>query len=141
MHLLESDVEELAAIYKQKYNQDLIGTNLTQFHCDFDRWDGAVGDVHSKLLIALGKKSYIDVLVDEEGNESYHSRLKGIPHAVMDTWCYRNNKTLQQMYEHLLSGEPIPFNILDGSKGFRKNKYYQQVNMDKFVRVVRFNGA
>ena len=30
---------------------------MTQFHCDFDSFDGAVGNVYSRKLIALGKKS------------------------------------------------------------------------------------
>lgn len=138
MHLLEADVPELAAIYKEKYGQDLIGSNLTQFHCDFDTWKGAVGDVHSVKLIALGKKSYLDILEDEKGNRSTHVRLKGIPHNVMNVWCRKNGKTLEDLYNTLYEGNAVTFNILDGSNGFRKNKYFQQVNLESFERRVLF---
>lgn len=138
MHILADDVVRLAKIFREKYAQDLIGENLTQFHCDFE-WDGAVGGIHSRLLIAVGKKSYLDVLVDEAGNENYHVRLKGIPHQVMMNWCLRNGRSLEDLFMMLYHGEGIAFNILDGKKGFRKNKLFQQVNLDKFVRFVRFS--
>ena len=139
MHLLEADVQLLSDVYREKYGQELIGKNLTQFHCDFDAWKGAVGEIHSELLIAIGKKSYLDVLVDEAGNTNYHVRLKGIPHIVMENYCRRNKTTLKDLFMHLHAGHPVAFNILDGKKAFRKNKFFQQVNVEKFVRVVKFS--
>ena len=46
---------------------------MTQYHCDFDSFDGAVGAIHSRKLNALGKKSYLDILVDEQGHEGYQN--------------------------------------------------------------------
>ena len=37
------------------------------------------GEIHACESIFLGKKSYIDRLRDDEGNEAFHIRLKGIP--------------------------------------------------------------
>lgn len=90
-HIMETDVPKLAEIYKKKYNKQLIGEQMTQFHNDFDSFDGAVGNIYSRKLIALGKKSYLDILVDEQGNEGYHIRLKGIPKQVIINKCKRLN--------------------------------------------------
>ena len=93
MHLFESDVKLIAKLYEEKYGQELIGESMTQFHNDFDGFNGSVGAIHSRKLIALGKKSYLDILVDEQGNEGYHIRLKGIPKQVILNKCRALNVT------------------------------------------------
>ena len=138
MHLLERDVPKLAELFKNKYSQDLIGSELTQFHEDFDGFNGAVGKIHSRKLIALGKKSYLDILVDEVGQEGYHIRLKGIPNQCILNYCNRHGVTVEELYEQLYRGESITFNILDGSNCFRKTKLFQQINPQKFERTVSF---
>ena len=90
MHLFESDVHLIGKLFKEKYGQELIGESMTQFHNDFDGFYGSVGKIYSRKLIALGKKSYLDILVDEEGNEGYHIRLKGIPKQVILNHCKKS---------------------------------------------------
>ena len=138
MHLFESDVKLIAKLYEEKYGQELIGESMTQFHNDFDGFNGSVGAIHSRKLIALGKKSYLDILVDEQGNEGYHIRLKGIPKQVILNKCRALNVTVEELYMKLLKGEEIEFNLLDGSNCFRKNKMYEQTNMESFKRKVKF---
>ena len=138
MHLLEKDVPRLAKLFKEKYNQELIGEKLTQFHEDFDGFSGSKGKIYSRKLIALGKKSYLDVLVDEEGNEGYHIRLKGIPNQCILRYCERNNITIETLYKQLYDGKVVKFNILDGANCFRKNRLFQQINIDRFIRKVKF---
>ena len=46
----------LSEIYKQKFGKTSIGKQMAQFNCDFDSFDGSVGNVYSRKLIALGKK-------------------------------------------------------------------------------------
>ena len=137
-HIMESDVPRLAEIYKNKYNKKLIGEKMTQFHNDFDSFDGAVGNIHSRKLIALGKKSYLDILVDEQGNEGYHIRLKGIPKQVIINKCKRLNITVEELYERMYKGEEVTSNLLDGSNCFRKSKSFQQINLTAFNRTVKF---
>ena len=55
MHLLERDVPRLAELLKERYNQDLISAELTQFHEDFDGFSGSVGKIHSRKLIQFSK--------------------------------------------------------------------------------------
>ena len=59
MHLFESDVHLIGKLFKERYGQELIGESMTQFHNDFDGFNGSVGKIHSRKLIALGKKSYL----------------------------------------------------------------------------------
>ena len=138
MHLYEDDVKKVAEIFKEKYNAELIGENMCQFHNDFDGFEGAVGQIHSRKLIALGKKSYLDILVDEEGKEGYHIRLKGIPHQVIINKCKRMGITIEELYEKLYAGAKMEFNLLDGTNAFRKTQTFQQTNLKKFSRTLKF---
>ena len=138
LHLKECDVTILANIYKSKYGRELIGKQMTQFHCDFDSFPGAVGAIHSRKLIALGKKSYLDILVDENGNEGYHIRMKGVPKQCVLNKCKRMNISVEELYERMYNGEIITFDLTDGTNCFRKTKYFQQITLPQFMRTVKF---
>ena len=138
VHIKECDVPKLAAIYKEKYGKELIGKHMTQFHCDFDSFNGAVGDIHSRKLIALGKKSYLDILVDEKGNEGYHIRMKGVPKQCVLNKCKRMGITVEELYERMYHGESITFDLTDGTNCFRKTKTFDQVTLPQFYRKVQF---
>ena len=79
MHINYEEVELLAKEFKKKYNRDLIGDEMSQFHIDFDL-DGACGEIYATESYFLAKKVYIDKLesVDENGNTitDDHIRLK-----------------------------------------------------------------
>ena len=137
-HVLEEDVPKIADLFQFKYHKKLIGEQMGQFHNDFDRFPGSVGAIHSRKLIALGKKSYLDILVDEEGNEGYHIRLKGIPHQVILNKCKRMKIGIEELYERLYKGEEITFDLLDGNNAFRKSKCFEQTNLSTFKRRVKF---
>ena len=138
MHLKEEDVPRLAELFKTKYGSELIGCNLGQFHCDFDGFQGSVGEIHSRKLIALGKKSYIDILVDEKGNEGFHIRLKGIPKQVILNKCSRMKISPPELYERMFNGQSVTFNLLDGTNCFRKNKFFEMCNVPEFHRTLKF---
>ena len=137
MHIDEDKVETLNALYQEKYGQVLIGKNLCQFHCDFEPITEGV-PIHSRKLIALGKKSYLDILQDNNNASSYHFRMKGIPQSVILNHCSKRNWTLEELYMKLFNGEKIVFDLLDGSNCFRKNKYYEQYTPKVFKRTVSF---
>ena len=56
IHMNYDDVPILCEYYKQKYNQELVGNGLGNFHIDFDL-PGAVRDIYSKESYFLGNKS------------------------------------------------------------------------------------
>ena len=101
-------------------------------------FEGSVGKIYSRKLIALGKKSYLDILVDEKGNEGYHVRMRGVPKQCILNKCKRLGITLEELYERLYEGEEMKFNLLDGSNAFKKTKSYQQINLPVFTRTVKF---
>ena len=45
IHLNYDDVDEIVNRYKEKYNQDLVGQGLGDFHVDFSM-DGAVSEIY-----------------------------------------------------------------------------------------------
>jgi hypothetical protein len=83
LHCNFDDVSILESKFEEKYNRELTGKQLEQFHVDFDL-KGADGgcDIYATKSIFLGKKSYMDVLecVNKDGSivTGHHLRLKGI---------------------------------------------------------------
>ena len=158
IHINMEQIEPLAKEYKRKYNRELVGKYLGQFHTDFDLKgaDESKCEVYSKQLIALGKKSYIDVLVgkDADCNEiiGYHLRMKGIPQKCLKFEAKHNHEeNFVKMYDSLYQGLPIAFDLLcrkDGYAGrahFIKNKDYSYsfpdlntINTDDYIRTVSF---
>jgi hypothetical protein len=138
MHLLEEDVPKLAKLFKERYHSNLIGSGLTQFHTDFDPPASAKGPVHSKLLIALGKKSYLDILSDDYGNEGMHIRMKGVPQQCLINYCQKRGISVEELYKTMYNGASATFDLTDGSPCFRKTKTYQQITLDKFSRTLKF---
>ena len=67
MHINYEQVELLALAFKNKYNRDLIGEDMSQFHIDFDL-DGACGEIYSTESYFLAKKVYIDKLESVDKN-------------------------------------------------------------------------
>jgi hypothetical protein len=138
IHSDEENLKPLADAFRERYDKELIGSNLTQFHTDFAPFDGSVGQIHSTVLIALGKKSYVDLLEDEEGNSDYHIRMKGIPEKVLLNYCKNNGLLVDELYYKLYNGEVITFDLTDGCNCFRKTRTFDQVTLNKFTRSVRF---
>ena len=68
IHMDEDQVQPLAELFEQKYNQQLIGKKLGMFHSDFE-FEG-MKDIRSIGLITLGKKSYIDKLEGTDKTET-----------------------------------------------------------------------
>jgi hypothetical protein len=138
MHLYENDIDKLSKIFTSKYGTELIGTALCQFHSDFDSISPNSSKVWSKKLIALGKKSYLDILEDDLGNTGYHIRLKGIPNQCILNYCKDNSITVENLYMKLYEGETIVFDIRNGSQCFQKTRTFEQITREVFKRRVKF---
>ena len=81
MHIENFNLERLAYEFKIKYGRELIGTQLGQFHSDFDAIAPNSTNVRARESYFVGKKCYIDELIDDQGNVGHHIRMKGIPKA------------------------------------------------------------
>ena len=71
-------LNHLSSEYEKIYNRKLIGSDLGQFHSDFEKIGGSNKTPWSKEAFICGKKFYCDRLVDEDGNEGIFFRGKGI---------------------------------------------------------------
>ena len=146
IHIKDKDIKVLSKLFKNKYNRDLIGKDLGQFHSDF-KLKGAKNIIATDSVF-LGKKSYIDKLVgkDDKGNkvEGFHFRMKGIPSKVIEYYCKKNNIGLFDLYKKLYySGEEddkVVFDLTCGGEAFtiKYEKDYTINIMDKFTRAVCF---
>ena len=80
MHLYKDDLEPLREEFKKRYNRELIGSSMGQFHSDFAMVGGCI-PVAMKSIFVM-KKGYIDKLVSD-GGVAYHCRMKGVPIDVV----------------------------------------------------------
>jgi hypothetical protein len=145
----------LGKAFKTKYGRNLIGKDMGQFHTDFDfktsfqTVDGklveckkkANGDISATKSIFLGKKSYIDLLEDDDGDSMiYHIRLKGIPiKCIMHKVNTEYNGNPMEMFEDLLRGEVVEFDMsAGGNVMFKVNKNHtiSTVAMKRRVKFV-----
>jgi hypothetical protein len=124
IHCDVKDVNSLNLAYFLKHKKQLIGTELGQFHTDFDL-KGACGEIYSTKSIFLGKKSYIDSLesVDKDGNKitGFHIRLKGITKEGLEHEAKKYKNSYWDLYVDLARGKRKkillnPFNKDNNSK-------------------------
>ena len=90
--------------YKQKYDQELVGDGLGNFHVYFIM-DGAVTEIYGVASLFLGKTTYIYILesTDKDGNtiHSEHIRCRGIPTSCIKHKSYQDNITVLDIYKHI----------------------------------------
>ncbi|KAK8881860.1 hypothetical protein M9Y10_044496 [Tritrichomonas musculus] len=77
-HIECNDLPKLVDAFKEKYNRDLIGSNLGQFHSDFTTINGYQEMPKAIESIFLMKKMYVDKLSDSTGEIDYMIRGKGL---------------------------------------------------------------
>jgi hypothetical protein len=139
MHIDTDNVDLLAKDYKEKYDRELIGKQMGQFHTDFDS-DKLQGTIYAKESIFLGKKCYVDVLTDESGKIDYHIRMKGISSMSVKHHAKKDFDNVLELFKHLHSGKEYSFDLTcNGSKAC-----FDMVNMNTiktktdFMREVIF---
>lgn len=110
LHCNLKDVSKLEEKYKERFNKELNGKNLEQFHTDFDL-DGACSEIYATKSIFLGKKSYIDILEskDKDGNiiKGHHIRLKGITEEGLKDASKKYVNGYEGLYTDLARGKKI----------------------------------
>ena len=163
MHMRECDLEKLAKLYKEKYNRELIGKGLGQFHSDFQCIGDSTVMPHAIRSLFVGKKTYIDMLKDTTTNKiAFHCRAKGIPTDVLvktankkypDTnHCILKNGlvypltdvegksySIFKLYEELYEGKEIEFNLCEGNAPcFDMKSNFSIETKNKFTRTLKF---
>lgn len=151
IHMNLEDVEPLGKLFTEKYDRDLIGKGMGQFHTDFDL--KGCKDVYSKQLIALGKKCYIDHLVGTskitgEEETGYHIRMKGVSEKAIRRVAKDNyDNDLMKLYQDLYDGKAVDFDLTKGVDGdnnhidlpaFEYHKSWIISNKKSFIRKIKF---
>ena len=134
MHIEKARLQDLADEFKLKYNRELIGKNLGQFHNDFDE----VENGYAYKSIFNGKKCYIDMLKNDNGEFGIHYRMKGVS---LDCVKLKANGDLFKLYDDLFNEKSIKFNLLATAPRFKSTKDRKISNQDKFERNIKFIGV
>ena len=147
MHIDEDKINLLESCFYMKYDRDLIGENMGQFHADFDfKYDNSLTCLGrlpvSVESIYCGKKSYIDkveCIVNDEKVINYHYRLKGIPHKNIDLVVKNKyNGEYMKLYKDLHDGKEIEFDLLESGVKFEYSKNFTVKTREKFIRKISY---
>ena len=155
MHIDFDMVETLGQEFKKKYNRELIGKKLGQFHTDFEfsgsyrTVDGklekvgdsmeSVGEIKAVESYFIGKKTYLDKLVDEAGQECYHIRLKGIPAKCIQAKCDEDyHGSPMGLYKDLYEGKTVSFDLTSGGNCVFKSNKNHTMTTSAMIRDVTF---
>lgn len=143
MHLEYDKVQLLSDKFYEKYGRVLQGENMGQFNLDFksDILDKEKPIV-AKWSIFLGKKCYIDVLINIDNPDiiDYHIRLKGVSNDSILHYCKINDITPYELFEMLYNKKSIEFDL--NCNGLKKNFVFNYnmtiTNNPKFTRTIKF---
>ena len=145
MHIPRENIPELAKAFRQKYNRELIGAGMGQFHSDFK--SSVITDqdtIRATESVFVGKKCYIDKLEGQtlqgENAVDYHIRMKGCSGESILWWCEQNRKTPMELYHKLYDGERSELDQTCGGNKicFDYTKDYQVRTKEQFSRRVAF---
>lgn len=96
-----------AYMYLQKYNQELIGKELGQFHPDFNISCGHSSNTVSQYCLMLGAKVYFDNLICELcATTGVPYRVKGVLAACVEAMCKKEDISIQEVYDRLCVQKP-----------------------------------
>ncbi len=112
-HLYRNDLPLLEKQFESVYGRKLIGSALGQFHSDF-----ALVNNHPSMPVAIEsvfvmKKTYIDQLVNPDGDVAFHCRMKGVP---LDVIVNRANELFEGTRCYVKDGLVYP-EVNEGLKG------------------------
>jgi hypothetical protein len=140
MHILDNQIEKLEKLFSEKYNRKLIGTDMGQFHCDFE-----VGQDKGSIPISIksiycAKKIYMDkisCIINKKEEIRYHVRCKGVPKKSLEKVCeneYENN--YEKLFTDIYEGKTITFDLLDSGCKFKFNKDNTVSSLTEFKRKI-----
>ena len=108
----KDDLPKLEIEFNKKYNRELIGENLGQFHCDFP----AIKD-HKEMpwsieAYFLMKKMYIHKITDSSNDIDYVIRGKGLTlNSIKHEYKNHFHNDPMELYKHLYEGNNVIFDL------------------------------
>ena len=149
MHIDDKDIAILTKEFKIKYNRNLIGKGMGQFHSDFDM--GNCKNIVATKSIFLGKKSYYDKLEGTNKNgdiiDGEHIRMKGINKEGIQHYAKLKGCSIEDIYDRLYDDDKLwkdinngAFDLLAGGTKvkFKYSKDMSVKSCSSFFRSVNF---
>ena len=149
MHINDKDINILEKEFRFKYNRELIGKDMGQFHSDFDLKNA--DNIVATKSIFLGKKSYLDILegTDKDGNKinGIHTRMKGINIEGIKDYAEQKGCSIENIYDRLYDDNTLwddvnggKFDLLASGKKvkFQYDKDMSVKSCSSFMRGVNF---
>ena len=133
MHIQKNKINDLANEYFKRFNRELIGKNLGQFHNDFDE----VADGYSYKSVFVGKKMYVDLLRNDKGEQGIHFRMKGVNLDCVKLYAEEHNLTVFDVYSKLFNGDTLTFDLLKAKPCFKMNDNQTVTNQKDFKRSIK----
>jgi len=152
-------INQLAKQYKEKYGKEMVGTNLGEFHNDFDSdildkqgetenlKEGDDYDVVAVNAIWLNKKDYCAQLKgrykdgtfmkDQSGNDivDYKIGCKGMPTSAIYWECHKRKITPLELYEERLTKWKYGNSDLSRKYQFNTMKLWDREKGEEYHRV------
>lgn len=151
VHITLDGLKLLVAEFRKKYDRELVGTELGQFHLDYEGFGKTLTttDKNMKNLVCIsciivGKKCYADLVENDFGEKQYHLRMKGIPNNLLHSRCDKdiNTNEAPELYKYLYNmGEddaPVEFDLTEGMVSMVMDPTGNIINRDTFIRKMRF---
>jgi len=139
MHIEDEHIGKLSDLFIKKYNRELIGKKMGQFHCDFSFDCDPDYEPYAVETIILGKKCYLDIVrVLKDGKESFepHIRLKGIPQRAIKN---HEKYNIMEIYEKLFKKEEIIFDLKKSGCIMEFKRDYKINERLEFKRYITFD--
>ncbi|CAL6080352.1 DNA_polymerase [Hexamita inflata] len=141
MQIQENDLEKLNQEFNIKYNRELIGKQMGQFHSDFSSNLGKV--LYGEDGIYISKKVYCVKLCvlnkDDEICYDFHQRMKGVTsECITQKANDLYGGDVIKLYEDLAKGVPIEFNLCNAKVFMKKQDDYSYMNLSEFKRTLKF---
>jgi hypothetical protein len=135
MHLEANKLELLCDEYRKLYNRELIGSDVGQFHPDFDELSG--DNIHTVCSIFNSKKCYYDLIVDDDHKAAVHFRAKGIPQQALINYCKEHKISILDLYLKVFNGEKIVIDIAKYCPSFAMDKSGNISDRLQFTRTIQ----
>lgn len=124
MHIRKDLLKYTEEAYLVKYGSPICGTDLCQFHIDFDApknfKEGEYIEGANESWFIM-KKMYADQLVGSQGSICYHQRMKGVPSDLVKWTDYEKIFNDQFVVFDLLENGHVSFFYENGMVGSRRD--------------------
>lgn len=140
MHVERDELPRLAEEFRKKYNRELIGKDMGQFHSDFEPINGHDEVPYAIESLFIAKKIYVDKLTDSTKETSYHIRGKGLTqNSIKQITKDEYGNDFIKMYEALYNGDELTFDLTAGQPSFDMKNDFTISSRKEFLRHITCN--